>query len=210
MSQLTDETRAKMLSMLKHDINNVLTGVKTGLDIMAMDEFFEDPDNAEDLDDILKASKRLTNMMEDLSLIYADKALPGTSYPSKTLKELQDQFQQQCEQNRLTPIPKNTDPEGEISLAAPVLTRGLIYLTQAIADIHKSQPEYEFLLNGTSLQINLTIPDVSSDKIKELMQLNDDSRNAHLMLMTRQALSGLKAKNKTSDQQLSLLIPSLT
>lgn len=210
MSGLSDETRAKMLSMLKHDINNVLTGVKTGLEIMAMDEFFEDEDNAEDLEDILNASKRLTSMMEDLSLIFADQNHTKGGYPAQTIAELQAHYLTQCEQNRLTPAEKSPPAEGNITLATPMLGRGLLYLTQGLQDAFKKAPSFEFKMHNQSLHIDFRIEEASAEDIKNLLHLNDDSRPAHIMLMTRQALSGLKAKNKVGEGILSLLVPPLS
>lgn len=207
MASLSDSDRANMLSMLKHDINNVLTGVKTGLDIMAMDDFFDDPDNAEDLNDVLKASKRLAAMMEDLSLIYADLKLPGSTYPEKTIAEIQAAFQAECEQNRLFPVPQGDAPQGNVEIATPILIRGLVYLTQALCDHTQQQIEYSFNLTEDKLEICYHCPGFDEANLKALIQTNDDSRMTHILKMARQAVKGLKGGVSVRDDHLKCSVP---
>jgi signal transduction histidine kinase len=210
MASLSDLDRAKMLSMLKHDINNVLTGVKTGLDIMAMDDFFDDPDNAEDLNDVQKASKRLASMMEDLSLIFADLGLSGNTYPEKTIAEIQSAFQTECEQNRLFPIPKHDAPEGAVTIATPVLVRGLVYLTQALSDHTQHQMEYTITLQDNKLDICYHCPGFDEANLKGLIQTNDESRMSHILKMARQAVKGLKGRVSVRDDYLKCSVPTTT
>lgn len=63
----------ELSSVLKHELNGMLTGVKSGLEVMGMDEHFEDPDNAEELNDIVQSAERIKYLIEDISVIYDTK-----------------------------------------------------------------------------------------------------------------------------------------
>ena len=59
-----------LTSALKHELNGLLTGVKTGLEVMGMDDYFEDPDVKEEFDDIMRSANKLHEHIQDINLIY--------------------------------------------------------------------------------------------------------------------------------------------
>ncbi len=56
-----------MLSVLKHDMSNLLTGVITGLEVLALNKVFADPVLHDQLTTILTAGSSLRHLFEDLN-----------------------------------------------------------------------------------------------------------------------------------------------
>lgn len=142
--------KAKILSILKHDMNNVLTGVKTGLEIMAMDDFFEDEDNAEDLNDVKKASIRMANMLEDLSLLFGDDPELRAAQRGIPYSDLKTKIVDQLDLEGIE-LNLKEEPAGgvEIQTNPETLVRAIFYGALLLNEIERSGVSLEVSSDGS-------------------------------------------------------------
>lgn len=84
MSQLN--LRSELVSIFKHDINNILTGVITGLELMGMDETISNSSAIEDLSMIQESSFKLKSLIEDLGFVFSSQKI--SEYQNKREIEL--------------------------------------------------------------------------------------------------------------------------
>jgi len=208
MKEITEQARAAMLSMLKHDLNNVLTGVKTGLEIMAMDDYFEDPEHSEDMQDVLKASKRLSHMIEDLSLIYADLSMKKSTPPAINVKTIQQNYQNQCEQNRLYPILSHDIVDHQIALDSNPLIRGLIYLTQVLQDLNQTSCHYTIIFNNDILKLCFSGANLTAEHLRHAFDSNEEHPHHHKITMFQQSLAISNARHNLESNQLIVQVPA--
>ena len=130
---MNDAQRHKLLSILKHDFNNVLTGVKTGLEIMGMDDYFDDPEHGADLKDVISASMRLAQQLDDLSLVFGD--IPEALLPKQdvAVADVVEKLKKQCQLSNLS---FELQDHGVTTLKADLsaLTRSLFYAVSIVSE----------------------------------------------------------------------------
>lgn len=68
-----------MISALKHDLNNALSGVQTALEVMGMDDAFCDSELREELNGVILASKKVRWLIEDLTMVSSPRIMDGES-----------------------------------------------------------------------------------------------------------------------------------
>ena len=129
--------RSKLLGTLKHDFNNVLTSVKTGLEILAMDDHFEDPEQAEDLNDIIKAAQRMALMMDDLQLIFGDLNPCSGQVQAVHPKSIIESTLQQCEHVGME-LDVDLGGVDNLNTHANLVTRALCYALLAKGEFDRS------------------------------------------------------------------------
>jgi len=185
----TSLEKAKLLSVLKHDMNNVLTGVKTGLEIMAMDEFFEDEDNAGDLNDVKKASVRMANMLEDLSLLFGDE--PSLAPPAKGvgLLDLKTRIANQLELENI-PLLSQIEPSEttQITVHPESLVRAIFYGALLLNEIEKGGVTLRVKASGSSSSWTFALSPTLRQKLESFLRAEGgEGRPSFLLKMGRLA-----------------------
>ena len=201
--------KAQILSVLKHDMNNVLTGVKTGLEIMAMDEFFEDEDNAEDLNDVKKASIRMVNMLEDLALVFGDEPELRPDSRSVSVEELQKRIVDQLAMESIS-VECHNFPDGgsELSTHPESLVRALFYGSLLLNELEKGPINLELETTGLTWVLNLS--SAQSASLAALISGEvSEGRPSFLLKMTKLAAQRLGATLEQVNEKWSLRLGSV-
>jgi signal transduction histidine kinase len=112
--------------MLKHDLNNTLTGVKTGLEIMAMDDAFDGTELGDELKDVVSSARRMALMIEDLGFVFADQANQQVTCEETPLREILEHLEVFTEGQGISYDVDVSDVETLAAQAAP-LARSIYY-----------------------------------------------------------------------------------
>lgn len=198
--------KASLLSVLKHDMNNALTGVKTGLEIMAMDEFFEDEDNAEDLNDIKKASVRMANMLEDLSLLYGDEPSLRPPTAEVTFSGLRQRVSDQLEMEGLS-VTWEAFPSDEthVETHPESLLRALFYGSLFLNELEKGSLSLKVQVCGPTWAWTFSLTASLKEKLGHFLQeLPAEGRPVFLYTFSNLAGQRLGATWGLSDEGWSL------
>lgn len=188
------ELKSKVLSTLKHDMNNVLTGVTTALDIMAMDDCFEDPSLGEELNDIQNAAQRLKGLIEDLGVSY----LPSTPLQTQSVnsKEIEKSIIQELSWEHIQI--ELTDTESlEINCDPLLIKRGLHYISKIIRELKDDDTKVYFHIDvsGTSPRIGFRST-IASDKLQNILnqEIHEDPKVFFALFQIREIANHHNAK----------------
>jgi signal transduction histidine kinase len=203
MMSKENHEKARLLSILKHDMNNVMTGVKTGLEIMSMDDFFDDEDNAEDMNDVKKASVRMANMLEDLSLVYGDDAEARPPSYDTSLAALREKIQDQLGMERIDLECRGESlAEGELKTHSETFIRGLFYGGLLLNELEKGPVCLELSASGKCWSYVLS--ESRRQKLLELKEKGEEERPAFLLKIAELAAMRLGGHWKLAEATWSL------
>jgi hypothetical protein len=197
-----------LTSALKHELNGLLTGVKTGLEVMGMDDYFEDPDIKEEFDDIMKSANKIQAHIQDINLIYSsiesinlnNKELLANDFIDQinTLKttesiefagvDIDDAFHATCDPHYLSRL---------IFYISTILTASKVELSEVNLSMSQSNESNELKLSHSSFP-------------EELLNLLEKKESSHakvsLNLHTIDKLCGcLNAKLSFDSQSLTIV-----
>jgi K+-sensing histidine kinase KdpD len=211
---LSLDHRSKILGTLKHDFNNVLTSVKTGLEILAMDDHFEDPENAEDLNDIIKAAQRMALMMDDLLFVFGDLKLCTGKAQDVHPNDIIESTTQQCEH---VGMELDVDCGGVEKLSTPptLVTRALCYALLAKGEFDRTVTKVSLRAGkqggfGWIIHLQGTITTSFQNGLN-----NNDSQDRHAIMLqlARQAVlhcqGSISVKGNESQGYLILNFPRI-
>jgi signal transduction histidine kinase len=190
---MNDTQRYQLLSLLKHDLNNVLTGVKTGLEIMAMDDYFEDPDNAQDIKDVITASIRMANMLDDLSLVFGDCPEAILKKQEVLISDLLAKLEKQCQ---LEAIDINIAPHDVKSLQADLatLTRSIYYAIILVFE-HQNEPvRITFSTHESNGECHIMMTQETFNALKNALKDPKQDRLRNHARLSKLALDRLQGK----------------
>jgi signal transduction histidine kinase len=186
------ELRKLWQSTLKHDFNNALTSIKTGLEIMAMDDHFEEPENAEDLNDVILASKRLSSMMEDLSFVFGDLPLPKSQIQKMKPSDFIEKLKEQLEHHSIdieVDIPEEKDLSLHPSLSPRMLTYALVAINEFDRGTHPIS--LRFSKSGAHGWILHCSADIARELKEALVMKLNDSRASVLFQLAFQGCQNI-------------------
>lgn len=189
MNNVDLETRAQWLATLKHDLNNVFTSVKTGLEILGMDDHFEDPENAEDLADVIQASKRMATMLEDMPLVFADLQIQRGEKENTRPQDIVSELSNSLKANGLE-LEADLGAIEHISTDATMLHKALYYGCLAIGEYQRDKLIISCRLakNGGFGWILQCSPDTLKACQEGLAGQRNQERSATLIQLSKQAV----------------------
>lgn len=126
--------RQVLLALVKHDVSNLLTGVITGLEVLAMHPVFRDPELGDQAATILRASSKLRDLFFDLTDILTggeDESAPAAPAEADAILGALDVYTGLVERRMMREPAPGLTAAGDPRL----LRRSLFYLVKFL-DLH--------------------------------------------------------------------------
>jgi len=142
--------RAMIISVLKHEISNLLTGVATGVEVMLMNRNRPDDEGAAETRTILEAAREMRALFQDLTEVLSfSREEPSTTVGRERVETVLEDVATYVEK-----IPRRVTmsaDEGEVPCRRRYLARALYYLVRFV-DSHLPDEATAFLKAGETGQ----------------------------------------------------------
>ncbi len=161
MNDEQQEQMSSLVSTLKHDLNNALSGVQTALEIMGMDEVFCDSELGEELSGVILASKKVRWLIEDLTLISTPKVESCESGQRCSIDEVLELLGAFSESQALE---WTTEKSPVLHLAGPAQSnaRSLYYGLLARSVHQRQRGNFVFRQKGEGVEVELSFESEAS------------------------------------------------